>query len=161
MKYTTWTKKVENKYNILEDKITNNDNATKESVKRLENQIKSLEEAEEGRQRRERRNNIIIKSKDLNGDPPSEINTKVKNILQKMDYTGEYKKATYIGKDRLNNGIVRVELGKMEDKINILKKKINLKGDDCYVDSDLRDKKEKYSKKSEREREKKEREATL
>ncbi|KAJ4447528.1 hypothetical protein ANN_09535 [Periplaneta americana] len=84
-----------------------------------------------------KKKNIIIKSKDLNGDPPSEINTKVKNILQKLDYTGEYKKATYIGKDRLNNGIVRVELGKMEDKINILKKKINLKGDDCYVDPDL------------------------
>ena len=137
----------------MEEKITNGENTTNETVRCLEEHLKPIEEGEEHRQCRERRNNIIIKSKELTGDTTNEIDTKVKTILQKLDYKEEYIQATYIGKDRLNNSIVRVELKNIEDKIGILKNKIKLKG--AMLTQTSQGMKEKYSKTSDTEQKKK------
>lgn len=96
-----------------------------------------LEEAEEWRKRRERRNNIIIKSKELRRARDSEINQKVGDILQKLDFKEEYKRITHIGTDRLNNGMVKVELNKFEDKLYIMRNKTKLRGEEFFIDSDL------------------------
>ncbi|KAJ4438084.1 hypothetical protein ANN_14023 [Periplaneta americana] len=59
-------KKIEDRYGVQEEKIANTDNSKGKAIENLENQIQSLEEAEEHIQRRERKGNIIIKSTNFN-----------------------------------------------------------------------------------------------
>ena len=59
--------------------------------------VKSLQEAEEHRQRRERKNNIIIKSNELHEDMGMALVIKVKEILRKIEAKDEFIKANYIG----------------------------------------------------------------
>lgn len=130
-------KKIEEKYHSIQEQIDNKDKKVQENIKRIEDRINTLEEEEERRQRRERKNNIVIKSKEFKGDNDNETIRKVEDILHKLDFNGEYKRVTQIGKDRFNNCIVKVELKNFQDKISIMKKKIKLKGEECFIDSDL------------------------
>lgn len=129
--------RMENKTNKLENKVTNLDNNTDERFKDFETKLKTLEEKEERRLRRERRNNIIIKSKDLTTDNRDELNTKVMNILRKLDYKDSCPKTTYIGKDYMERGMAKVELKSLRDKIEIMRNKSKLKDSDIYIDDDM------------------------
>ena len=61
-----------------------------------EKSLKSLQEAEECRQRHERKNNITIKSKSLANDRGTETENKVREILQKIDCKEEFAWTTYM-----------------------------------------------------------------
>lgn len=130
-------KKLEEKCRILEDKIANGENTTTETVRRIEDRVKSLEEAEERRQRKDKRNNVVIKSKDFDEETSKTPDDKVKNILRRIECKETYNKAIYIGKDKSDRGLVRVEFKTLDDKIAVMRNKNKLKGEDCYIDADL------------------------
>lgn len=130
-------KKLEDKCAILDNRIKIVNDQTNEKSKQLEEKIKTLLDAEERRQRREKRSNIIIKSKEFDKDMGSSMDTKVKEILKKIDSKEKYIRASYLGKDRTEKGLVRVELNRFEDKIFIMRNKNKLKGQDCFIDNDL------------------------
>lgn len=130
-------KKLEEKCCSLEEKIISGENSTNDSVRRIEERLKTLENAEEKRQRSEKRNNIIIKSKDFDEETNNTKDDKVKAILRKIECKEDYTRATFIGRDKLDRGLVKVQMKTMEDKIAVMKNKSKLKGQDCYIDSDL------------------------
>lgn len=130
-------KKLEDKCATLDNRIKIVNNQTNEKSKQLEEKIKTLEDMEERRQRSEKKNNIIIKSKEFDKVMGSSMDTKVKEILNKIDYKEKYIRASYVGKDRSEKGLVRVEFNRFEDKIFIMRNKNKLKGQDCFIDSDL------------------------
>ena len=121
--------KLSERCNNLEEKITNWENTTKGTVRLLENQLRTLENAEESRKRRERWKNIIIKSKDFDDDTRSEMDEKIRGLLRKIECKEEYTRATYLGKDKSDRGLVRLEARFMEDKITIMNRS-KLKGED-------------------------------
>jgi hypothetical protein len=51
---------------------------------------------------------------------------KVKDVLRKIEANTAFRKATFIGKDKNNRDIVRVELNTFEEKINVMKNKSKL-----------------------------------
>ena len=119
-------KNLEVKCNNLEIKINNLDNNTGEKIKEIETKLKALRETEEARQRRERKNIIIIKNKDFEMENQDTLNTKVKDVVNKIEYhTDLCLKIAHIGKDIMGRGIVRVKLKNLRDKIAIMKNKNN------------------------------------
>lgn len=131
---------LETKCVTLENKIYNADKEAKEKIKHLEDSIQAIQVAEEHRQRRERRNNIIIKSKEINKDTGNALENKVKEILKNIEAEEAFTRATYIGTDNSGKGLVRVELTRLKDKISIMKNKHKLKGQECYIDDDMTNK---------------------
>ena len=123
----------------LEVKIANADNMTQQKIMSLAEKIKALEEQEEQRTKRERKNNIIIKSKAVvfEKDAKVEMETKVREILNKIDTEVVAVNMMYIGKDRQDRGMARVTFKCFEDKIKIVKNKSILRGQDTYIDDDL------------------------
>ena len=126
-----------NREKTLETRTNPVPNSTNDKTKQLEADIKTLQENEERRQRSEKRRNIIIKSMEFGEDSLNTVHTKVEEILRKMDHKDGYIRARYIGKDRTEKGLVRVELNRLEDKIAIMKNKSKLKGQDCFIDDDM------------------------
>ena len=92
---------------------------------------------EELRQHRKRKNNIIINSKSLANDPSTETENKAREILQKIDCKEEFAWATYMGNDVLGKGMIKVQLNNLKDKINIMKNKSKLHGEDTFIDNDM------------------------
>lgn len=62
---------------------------------------------------------------------------KVIDILKKIDCNAMPINTIYIGKNGEGMGMVRVETKDFSTKINILKNKSKLKGEECYIDADL------------------------
>ena len=106
-------------------------------TKELEGMVKVLQDEEEHRQRRERKNNIIIKSNEFDKDMGTTLVDKTKEILRRIETKDEFIKATYIGKNKTEKGIVRVELNSLVDKITVMRNKSKLKGQDCFIDADM------------------------
>ena len=121
----------------LETKINYVENNTNEKITQMEREITRIQEAEERRQRREKRNNIVVKSKEIDKASPPELVEKVKAIIQKTENNIEISNAIYIGKNSMDMGLIRVELRCLEDKIAIMKNKNKLQGTDIYIDDDL------------------------
>ena len=131
--------KWEEKSNNLENKLADEIQKTNEELETIRGKIQMLEDQEEQRAKRERRNNIVIKSIDIVPDIENRdsIETKAREILNQIDAEVMAEKAIYIGKDKQNRGIVRVTFDKFEDKLKIVKNKAKLRGQDTYIDSDL------------------------
>ncbi|PSN53390.1 hypothetical protein C0J52_03818 [Blattella germanica] len=129
--------KIEEKCNNLENKMSTLDKTIGEKVNEMEKKIRFLEETEERRQKRERRNKIIIKRQNLISDKDEDLNAKVSEILTKIQYEDSYTKISYIGKDKADRDLVRVELKSLKDKITIMRNKSKLAGSECYIDDDL------------------------
>lgn len=129
----------ENEHTSLEGRVNNIENKTQEKISALEDQIKLLTDQEEYRMRKDRKNNIVVKDKDLKagGENRNETTAKTVEILQKVDASTEITEVTYIGMDKDQRGIVRVTCRSFEDKMKILKNKASLRGQDTYIDSDL------------------------
>ena len=130
-------KRIEEKCCHLESKIGNIENTFHEKINHLTGELTRLQETEERRQRKERKNNIVIKSKEFGDRTESDQNEKVKKILQEIESDVEFSKTTFIGKNTMGMGLVRVELNNLEDKIKIMKNKNKLKGQDRYIDDDM------------------------
>jgi hypothetical protein len=101
--------------------------------------IKTLEEQEEQMAKKEKRNNIVIKGKEmiLENDNRSEIETKAKEVVGKINAEVGAANVVYIGRDTNNRGIVRDTFKNLEDKLKIMKNKTTLIGQDIYIDDDL------------------------
>jgi hypothetical protein len=123
----------------LETKLANADSATQDKLNMLSIKIKTLEEQEEQRAKKGKRNNIVIKGEEmvLENDNRSEIETKAKEVVGKINAEVEAANVVYMGKDRNNRGIVRVTFKNLGDKLKIMKNKTILKVQDIYIDDDL------------------------
>ena len=130
-------KRIDDKYSSLQTKVNNMDNSTNEKISNLEKELKWLQEAEERRQRKEKRRNIIIKSKDLRLGNDQEMHEKVREILRRTESNVEFTRATYIGKNKMEMDLARVELKSLEEKITVMKNKSKLRGENCYIDDDM------------------------
>ena len=95
---------------------------------------KLLQETEECRQHC-KKENIIIKSRLLANDPGTEIENKAKEILQKIDCKEEFTWTTYMGNNISGKGMITVQLNTLKDKINIMKKKSKLHGEDTFIEN--------------------------
>lgn len=109
-------KELENQTKILKDRITR------------------LEKKEDNRERRERKNNIIIKGEELTRkETPRET---VEYMLKKeLQVEAEVEEAFWIGKG--NRSILLAKLRSWHQKREVMIKKKNLKGKKLYIDNDL------------------------
>lgn len=133
---------LETRQNNMENQLSNLEKKTEMQVQKLEDKLKVLEETEEYRKRREKRNNIIIKQKLHNTQEDgtisaNEIKNHTKEILKKIEAEVDFSRAAYIGKDGANRDLIRVELKNFDDKMKIMSNKRKLQGQECYIDSDL------------------------
>jgi protein-tyrosine-phosphatase len=133
----TRDEKWETKLNSLDSKISNVEKKTEKNIRNLVDKIKYLVIADERRARREKRNNVIIKSNGMGTETQESLNTKVKEVLRKTEVNTDFGRATYIGKDRNNRDIVSFELKTFEEKINVMKNKSKLQGLECFIDDDM------------------------
>jgi hypothetical protein len=62
---------------------------------------------------------------------------KVKDVLRKIETNTVFRKTNFIGNDKNNRDIVRVELNTFEEKINVMKNKSKLQGQECFIDDDM------------------------
>ena len=148
----------EEKINNLENKLMDEIRKTNEELNGIRDKIQDLENQEEQRSKRERKNNIVIKCTDMAPDEENSIETKTKEILSKINAEVMAEKIMYIGKDKQNRGIPRLTFNKFEDKQKIMRNKSKLRGQDIYIDSDLtKAEREIQSTKTESERRKRER----
>ena len=132
-----YDKRMEEKCNNLEIRIRNIDTTMDDKTRNMEKKLRVLEEAEERRQKRERRQNIIIKNKEIQPDNHKEMTNKVNEILAKVKFSKPYNKLTYLCKDYSDRGLARIELASMEDKMLIMKNKHKLMGEECFIDDDM------------------------
>ena len=133
-----WEKKHEN----LDNKLNGAYAQLQQKLQQMEQKIKYIETAEEYRKRREKKNNIIIKRKDMiptdnDVEDRKAIDTKVKNILSKLVTNTEYFHATYLGKDSMNRGLTRVVFNRFKDKMDVMTNKSKLQGQECFIDNDF------------------------
>ena len=103
----------------------------------LEKRIQILEEKEEKRIKREKKNNVIIKTKEIESTNHAHIREATKKILKSIGASDSFSEAQYVGQDAAGKSIIRVQMPKFFDKIDILKKKSKLKGKDTFIESDL------------------------
>ena len=130
-------KRTEAKYCSLETRINNIDNSTNKKIINLETKVKWLQEAEERRLRKEKRNNVIVKSKDFGTGNVQELHEKVKEILRKTESNPDFMRATYIGKNKMDMGLARVEFKSLDEQITVMKNKNKLKGENYYINDDM------------------------
>ena len=125
--------------NNLENKLNEECRRQREEIQEMGKKLQKIEDQEEQRAKRERKNNIVIKSLDMTPDnaDKDKIKTKSQEILNSIDEEVKAERVSYIGKDSQNRGIVRVTLKSFDDKLTIMKKKAKLKGQDTYIDNDL------------------------
>lgn len=123
----------------VESRITNIENTTEEKLNLISERIKTLETWEEQMAKRMRKNNIVIKGKEvtMENDNKREVDAKAKEILWKINANVEIENITYLGKDKNNRGIVRVTFKNFTDKLRIVRNKATLKGQEVYIDDDL------------------------
>ena len=93
--------------------------------------IKYLEVADERRAKREKKN-VMIKSNGMGTENQETLNMKVKDVVRKIEAN-----TAFIGKDKNNRDIVRVELNTFEENINVMKNKSKLQGQECFIDDDM------------------------
>lgn len=98
----------------------------------FERRLKSLEGVEEGRRRKEKKNNIIIKGLDIEGKA-EEVENFIKTKLR-VEVKVEYTQVINIGN---GNKMIRVKLTDWDSKRKIKENKKMLKGEKIYVDDDL------------------------
>jgi len=103
----------------------------------IEYRLQMIEEKEERRTKLEKRNNIIIKSKEFNSKDREQIKEAADEILRSVDFQENIHEIQFIGEDKMGRGIVRVQMPNFTSKINTLKNKNKLKGKDTYIESDL------------------------
>ena len=80
---------------------------------------------------------IIIKSKSLASDLGTGTENKAREILKTIDCKEEFTWATYVGNDMLGKGMIKVQLNNLKDKINIMKNKSKLHGEETFIDNDM------------------------
>lgn len=102
----------------------------------LENRLQKLETKEETRQRSERKNNVIIKSKELDGKQ-YKIKEAVEEIFKSIDVKPSFSQVQYIGKDWAGRTLVRARMNNFEDKIQVLRNKKKLQGKDSFIEDDM------------------------
>ena len=61
----------------------------------------------------------------------------MKEIFKTIEVEVEHNSARYIGKDWKGRGLALVELKTFEDKLNIMRNKRKLTGQECYVKDDM------------------------
>lgn len=103
-----------------------------EEKENLKRRIKVLEGVEEGRRRKEKKNNIVIKGLDIEGkiDEVENFIKKKLNVETKVEYTQVIKTGN-------NNKMMRAKLTNWESKRKIKVNKRMLKGKKIYLDDDL------------------------
>lgn len=117
----TWKNDRENIQNKL-DKV---ESCLEEKITNFDNRLREIERSEELRRRRERRNNIIIKSKTI-AEKKEKLEDEVKEIFKKLEVDVSYEHMHHIGEDWKKRGLALVRLNKLEDKMKIMRNKRKL-----------------------------------
>lgn len=106
----------------------------KEENKTLKDKIVALEDRVNLIEKRDRKNNIILKGINLDGkDAKTELETFFKNKLE-VNVTID---TAEVIKPKLAQAFVKVKMNTWQDKINIMRAKNKLKGTNNYIDDDL------------------------
>ena len=106
-------------------------------IKELEVKVQELTSAEEKRQRRERKNNIIIKHAIPEGIEEGSVQEEVNKILKAIEVDVNYEHVRHIGKDWRGHNMVIVKLKDFEDKLKVLRNKKKLIGKECCIENDM------------------------
>ena len=119
-------------------KITKAENKTQEKFQALLQQVKILQQKEEMRSKRKKKNNIIINSKGTNyTTDKTNMETRVKEIIDKLATGISPVSMTLIGQDNLKRALVRVTFKNFEDKLSVVQNKATLRGQDIFIVDDL------------------------
>lgn len=128
--------KWDNERNSISIKIDNMGNTVGNRMDVIEKRMQELERSEEFRQKRERRNNILIKSAEIESNK-DKIEEEIQAVFNKLEVETEYEHIKYIGKDWKGRGMALVRMRKFEDKIQVMKSKSKLAGKECFIESDM------------------------
>lgn len=103
-----------------------------------QSRIAALEKRLEDSERRERKNNILIKGADLNEDNQNSLGEQVKKfMIEKLKVKEQIIRATKIqNRDGNREDIILVELNSLEAKMRIMKARHLLQGTLIYIDDD-------------------------
>lgn len=120
----------------IDENISKLERKMEEKIRNIDKQMKIIEENDQKRNRIERRNNIIIKCREIE-ENKSDLTKTMKTIMTKMGIEIEHSPPSYIGKDWKERGIARLKLRTLDEKIRIMRSKFKLKGYDCYIEDDM------------------------
>ena len=110
--------------------------ATEKSQEGTDRALASMESKFERTERQTRRSNIIIRGGNFKGP---NLKVDVEEFFErKMQSNVQVKKVATLGRNESDNGLaVLVHLGSLEEKQEIMRNRVNLKGTKIYVDDDL------------------------
>lgn len=129
--------KWDNDKTVLQDKITSIENKVETKINNIETRLQEIAEAEEKRQKQERRNNIIIKNAETEETKSITVQEEVNKILETLETDVNYDDARRIGKDWRGRNMILVRITNFEDKLKVLRNKKKLEGKDCFIENDM------------------------
>lgn len=129
-----WMKDVEASQRQLEDE----NHQLQQKVQSLEKKFSSLEKNGEARDKRDRKNNIIITEKPkIDYSTPEEVCKRVKEIIEHISGKEIKIEESYIITKKSNGTyILKAKLSNFQNKIDTMKNKHKLKGTDIYIEDD-------------------------
>ena len=109
----------------------------KRELRGIETKLHEIETKEESRRRQERKNNIIIKHAITEESRNISTQEEVKEIFESLEVEANYEETRYIGKDWKGRKMIIVKMKKFEDKLEVLRSKRKLVGQECYIENDM------------------------
>lgn len=118
---------------IVNEELALRDDAWKKEKSELESRIKTLENMEESRQKRERRNNVTIRGL---ATQSKDVKTEVDGLLHdKLGVDAKVARSSII-KTKKGQQLIVVNFDSFDDKIKVMKNKKKLAGSDIYISND-------------------------
>lgn len=109
----------------------------KSRVELLENKIKEIEKTEEYKEKKEKKKNIIISGKDLKKKSHSVENIAREVISKMCSKLPDIEEIRSIPTKHEESTVILVKFKNFQDKLELMKNKPKLKGEDIYVNDDL------------------------
>jgi len=107
----------------------------------LEQKLKKSEERELARDRKERRNNLVVTGGRIDVDKrgPMHLKEEIKRLLDEKQVVGDAKimEAIHMAEDKNGGSIVLIKMESWEEKMKVIRRKGNLKGTNIYIEDDL------------------------
>ena len=101
---------------------------------RVEQRLKNVERKMEGKEREERKKNIVIKKIKIDNE---DLKGEIGRIMKEIGAEVEIKDIRKVGAVQEGRGIVIITLGNVEQKRQVMEKKRKMRGREEWIDEDL------------------------